>query len=288
MIITPDYKIYPTRLSEFRWFSKKWVIGQLKIIPRERTESDSLKAGKLVHLILQKFFGEINFAEADKNPETHFLDIVSYLSNNLWDYSINSDKINVVNGMLQNFALNSAHGYKFMNPLDRYKKFMPLALEEEIISKDKPIAAIIDRINKSFTIIDYKTDVKFPHILGSDRSKLTPEEQIEYDYSYEHLLSQSVISSLLVEEKYGILPKMFLFVYLRHLNLDGTAGIIPITITPEKINLVMSWVNKMLDDIKNDNTPSCKLRNPKACYMYNKPCDYKLFCESLSLCIFEI
>ncbi len=288
MQIDLNYKIYPTRLSQFRWFPKLWVIEQLKIVPREKIESDSLKAGKLTHLILQQFFKEINFTEADKNPETHFLDIVTYLSNNLWDYSINADKINTVNGMLQNFALNSAHGYKHMPPLDRHKKFMPLALEEEIISKDKPIAAIIDRINQSFTVVDYKTDVNFPTILASDRSKLTPEDQIKYDYSYEHLLSQSIISSLLVEEKYGTLPKMFLFVYLRHLNFDGTAGIVPITITQDKIDLVISWVNKMLEDIKNDNTPSCKVRNPRSCYMYNTPCQYKLFCESLSLCLFQI
>lgn len=288
MQISEGYKIYPTRLSQFRWFPKLWVIEQLKTVPPEKAESDAAKAGILTHTILQQFFKEINFAEANKNPDTHFLDIVTYLSNNLWDYSINADKINIVNGMLQNFALNAAYGYKHMQPSDKHKKFMPLALEEEIISKNKPVAARIDRINQSHTVVDYKTDAMFPTILSLDRNKLNLEDQIKYDYYYEHLLSQAIISSILVEEKYGTLPKMFLFVYLRHINLDGTSGIIPITITQDKINLVMSWIDKMLTDIKNDNTPSCKLRNPKACYHFNSPCTYKLFCESLSLCIFEI
>lgn len=286
MIIAPDYKIYPTRLSEFRWFPRVWFVGQLKTVESETEQGEGARAGTFIHKICENFFKEINFDEADKNTEAHFLDIITYLSNNNWDYNIHPKKAEIINETLRNFALNAAYSYRTMQ--DRRNKFIPFSTEEEITSSKFPIGAKIDRINQSFNGVDYKTDAKFPMILTRNRTDLSPSELVEYDYYYEHLLSQGVISSLLIEEKYGTLPKVFLFVYLRHLNLDGTKGIIPVYITPEKINTVKGWINQMLTDITNDNFPSCKIRNPRACYHYNQPCKYKLFCETLPLCVFEL
>ncbi len=286
MQIDPNYKIYPTRLSQKRWFPRIWFLDQLKTVESETKEGEGTRTGKFIHKICENFFREINFEEADKNPESHFLDIVTYLSNNNWDYNINPKKVDTINEILRNFALNSAYSYRNMQ--DRHNKFIPLSLEEEIVSTKFPIAAKIDRINKSLTGVDYKTDAKFPMILTRNRADLNPSELIEYDYSHEHLLSQGVISSLLIEEKYGTLPKVFIFVYLRHLNLDGTRGIIPVYITQDKINTILDWVKEMLEDITKDNFPSCRIRNPGACYAYNQPCKYKMFCESLPLCIFEL
>lgn len=288
MKISPDYKIYPTSLVEFRWKPRSWYIKQLRSVEKEHEDSPQLRVGKVVHKVLESFYDEINPELAKSSTESHFLDIVKVLKQRLWDYKIPAEKSPIVDEMLRNFALNSAYNYRDLLNKHMESQFMPLVTEKELISKKYPIGAIIDKINQSHNALDYKSDAIFPEILYAKRETLKDYDIIKYDYYYEYLVIQATFAAILIEENYGKLPQRFIFVYLRHLNVDGSKGTIIINITPEKKTQVLSWANQMLEDIKNDKIPSCLKRDPKACFKYNSICQYKSFCDSIGLCVFSL
>lgn len=287
MELAPDFVLYPTRLSQCRWFPRQWVLDRLHATP-ETARSPALRVGVMVHKINEQFFQEIDPNQAELSPENHFMEIVRTLRQNMWDYGVSQDKVPIIDEMLGNFAANNAYTYRSLKLSGQLSQFMPYSCEEEIISKKLPIGARIDRINQSFNAIDYKTDAMFPKILNEPRASLSPDEQLKFDYLYEHLLIQGVFAAILIEEKYKKLPARVIFVYLRHLVVDGSGGTIVINITPEKVELVKSWIAKMFEDVKADNFPACNIRNPKACYAYGEPCKFKNRCDATRLCIYSI
>ena len=287
MEIDPAYKIYPTSHILFRWFCRKWALKISHAEP-EKPQHPAALLGILIHKICEQFYDEIDLNQATLPPENHFLEIVKVLRNNMWDYRIPQDKTPIADEMLSNFAMNNAYTYRQLKASNQLENFKPFSREEEIISPTMPIAARIDRINKSFNGIDYKTDAMFPTVLSIPRASLSIQDQIKFDYYSEYLLIQAVYAAILIEEKYHKLPARFIFMYLRHLNVDASTGIIPVTITKEKIELVKSWVTQMLKDIEADNIPSCLTKNPKACYMFNTSCQFKNKCDSINLCIYSI
>jgi len=168
-------------------------------------------------------------------------------------------------------------------------KFYPKAVELELKSKLLPIGARIDRINQSFNCVDYKSDFFNPaEILFKPVAEQDDEDKAKFKYYMEALTIQAIFAAILIEEEYGILPKTFIYAYLRHLNKDGSKGIIEVEITREKIDRVKAWLNEMIEDVKADRFPHCTEKNPRACYYYNSPCEFRTFCDSVSLCIFSI
>lgn len=288
MIIPDDYLVYPTRLSGFRWFPRKWFIEKGLNVESEIEESVSLKMGKLQHSINERFFSEINPDLANTATESHFLDVVKFLHQDMKDYTIPAIKVPEIDEMCRNFAIYNANLYRHLLKENKTSQFYPMGVEVTLKSKNFPVAARIDRINKSFNGIDYKTDKIFPKMLFIPDNQLNAQELLDKKYYYESLMSQAVFAAILIEEHYGKLPEQFLFMYLRHLNVDGSRGMIPVSITQEKVNMVKTWVNEMLADIRVDNFPSCRTKNPKACYKFNAPCLYRTFCDVISLCIYEI
>lgn len=287
MKIDPTFKSYPTSLSLEIFFPRKWLLKISHAEP-EKPQHPAALLGILIHKICDQFYDEIDTNQANLSPENHFLEIVKVLRNNMWDYRIPQDKTPIADEILSNFAMNNAYTYRQLKASNQLENFKPFSREEEIISTTMPIAARIDRINKSFNGIDYKTDAMFPSVLSKPRASLSPEDQLKFDYYSKSLLIQAVYAAILIEEKYGKLPARFLFMYLRHLNVDASTGIIPVTITREKIDLVKTWITKFFKDIETDNFPACTTINPKACYMFNSPCEYKNRCDSIGLCIYSI
>jgi hypothetical protein len=286
MQISPDYISYPTSVSNFLFFPRKFILKKLHIQP-EAERGPGLLAGVLVHSIAEQLFKNIDPNQASLSPEGHFIDIVKNLRTTKWDYNIPNEKVPIIDEMLQNLAMYTASTYKLLKAQNRLPQFMPFSLEEEIISPTLKIGARIDRINQSKNFIDYKTDALFPEILLRQKSSLTPSELFDYNFSYTHLLIQAVIGAMLIEEKYGVLPSHCSFMYLRYLTITGN-GIITVTISQEKKDLVMSYIAKMLSDIQNDIFPACTSKHPRACYFYNSPCEFKTKCDATSLCILSI
>ncbi len=287
MKIDPTFKSYPTSLSLDIFFPRKWLLKISHAEPEKPIHPSAL-LGILVHKICDQFYDEIDTNQANLSPENHFLEIVKVLRNNMWDYRIPQDKTPIADELLSNFAMNNAYTYRQLKASNQLENFKPFSREEEIISPTMPIAARIDRINKSFNIIDYKSDAMFPTVLQKPRASLSPEDQLKFDYYSKSLLIQAVYAAILIEEKYGKLPAKALFLYLRHLNVDASSGVIQIAITREKIDLVKTWITKFFKDIETDNFPACTTINPKACYMFNSACEYKNKCDSIGLCIYSI
>lgn len=287
MKVDPNYLVYPTHLISYRHTPRKYLLRRLKT-EKEQEQSIPARMGNLGHKICEVFYQEVNIEDAKANAESHFLDIVHQKREELWDYKIPPEKAPILDDALRNFALNNVFNFRQLQNSNKLDQFLPLATEIELKSSKHPIAAIVDKVNKSFNAIDYKFDSLYPEILARSPSSLTPSEQIEYTIYYEKLLIQSVYAAILIEEKYGKLPSQFFFVYLKHLTTNGSRGIIPVSITKEKVERVLSWTNDMLRDIALDVFPKCTTKDPNACSKFHSVCEYKNYCDSITTCFFSI
>lgn len=289
MEISPDYKVYPTTLIDYRVRPRHYFIKQAKI-EKEYPPGIAALVGKFTHKMCETFFPEVNLDLAKENTEAHFLNIVTTMREIHWNTKIPQERVPIVMAMLRNFAINQVHTYRMLSNKNLVDQFFPLSTEEEIVSKKYPIGVIIDRINKnSFNCIDYKTNFENPSkILRTPSPLLSPADLIKQNHIKDALLIQACLAAIVVEEKYGKLPERFTYVFLRDLNADGTTGTITVNITQEKCDMVLSWVYQMLEDVKADKFPKCTLIDPGACYKYNQPCEYISFCQSMDLCIFNV
>lgn len=279
---------YPTSAIEFKWKPRKFYLKRIAKIPPESQQSSiGMDIGKVGHKVCEHFYDEINYDLADTNSESHFLDVVTALREQHWNYDIPFDRVDEVDSFLRNFAVNSAQTFETLKKQNKLDIFAPLHTELEIVSPSLGIGAILDRINKSYNLLDYKTDKYFPDIIYKNPADLTPQEKVKYRFTKDKLLIQSTLGAIVVEEEFGVRPKFFTFAYLRHLNTNGTKGIVRLDVTQENIDSVLAFIQKMKTSIENNEFPKCTDKDPGACYQYNRVCEFKVSCDALGLCIHD-
>lgn len=128
-------------------------------------EDDSaLRLGKSVHLVLEKFYGNID-TKTD-NPEAHFVEAMKKTAQSHWDRTIDArkrDEMNTHMFLWLQFEIQKFKKYKEANLLDR---FCPVSTEEDITDYQSKLRAIIDKrcigMTGAHYALDYKTDKNLP------------------------------------------------------------------------------------------------------------------------------
>ena len=273
-------------VKTFKSCPRFWYLQYIKHATKEVGDDTWLKFGSVIHLILSKFYDEIDIEVAKQDPESHFMYVLKLLGNQNWDYSLdrklyNKDAMEI----FENFAHVFGNRFTELNKSNNLDTFSPISTEEEIFATSYPLRSIIDRINPGLkTFADYKTNKAFPSILLRPQSSLNNEEINLYNITAEDYAIQAVINAICIYDKYKVLPKMCLFIFLRHLR-EPHGGIVPIQITQNLIDQVVGYINEVYTAMKSGVYP--KTSTPANCSSYGG-CEYMTVCDAQEQCILNL
>ncbi len=128
------------------------------------TDDSALRLGKSVHLVLEKFYPNIDLKT--NNPEIELVEALKKTAQTHWDRSIDSrkrDEMNTHMFLWLQFEIQRFKKYKEANKLDI---FCPATTEEDITDYANKLRAIIDKrcigMAGNMYAMDYKTDKSLP------------------------------------------------------------------------------------------------------------------------------
>jgi len=260
-----------------------WYFHYVKHAPTEIVDEKWLKFGSFIHLVLSKFYEEIDVEAAKADSISHFTYVLKMLGNQYWDYSLDrnlfdKDAMSIFDGFAEVFG----NRFTELNATDNLETFFPVSTEEEIFAASHPFRCIVDRINPGLHAFgDYKTNKFFPEILLKTQRELSQAEVNEYNNTVEDYAIQAVINAICIHDKYKVMPKVCLFIFVRHLT-QPHGGIIPITITQSLIDQVITYVNELYELMQSNVYP--KTKDKENCSAYGG-CVYSTTCDAKDQCI---
>lgn len=275
----------PTALSLKIRCGLMYYYEKILKLPKEDEDRTALIFGSMTHSILEHFYYNIDEEEANLDSYQHFTNIMEVLKQKYWDYELPQTKEKELDSIIQMFVEKQSGVYNRMLESGNTDNFYPLAVEDDITSKTYNIRSIVDRINKNFTIGDYKTTKRFPELLLSDPDTLSDYDRETYDKEILSYQIQAVMNAMCIEDKYGKIPSMMIFIFVRHLNNKEHGGLLPIEMTQEVINKVRNLINIHSEEINKEIfLPTSDRTN---CNKFGG-CPYKEHCESEHACFYLI
>jgi len=221
-------------------------------------DDSSLRLGKSVHLVLEKFYGNIDLKT--NNPESHFVDMMKKTAQEFWDKTIDAKKRESMNNSIflwLQFEIQRFKKYKEISILDR---FCPVSTEEDITDYEKKLRAIIDKrcIGQSGNqyIIDYKTDKSLPAL----RNFKGDLKQIDDKYKVQSALDAMVLQSQ------GIKIDNFFYQFVRYPD-----KLLSVPLTSELFSETSELIKKIRETTEFP-------KNYKSCFY----CGMKLWCKTES------
>jgi len=270
-------------IKTYRKCPRYWYYNYVKHAPREIVDETWLKFGSVIHLVLSKFYEEIDIEAAKADPKSHFIYILKMLANQHWDYSLDRKLFDKdAMDIFENFAEVFGNRFMELNESGNLSTFFPVSTEEEIWATTHPLKCIVDRINPGmYAFADYKTNKWFPDILLRDPRQLNQMEVNEYNNVVEDYAIQAVINAICIHDKYKVMPKVCLFIFVRHLKQQH-GGIVPITINQALVDQVIGYVNDLYAQMQSNVYP--KTKDVSSCTAYGG-CDYSALCDAQDQCV---
>lgn len=222
------------------------------------TDDSALRLGKSVHLILEKYYYNLDLNTND--PETHFVEAMQKTAKEHWDRSIDAKKSAEMNNSIflwLQFEIQRFKKYKEANILNR---FCPVAVEEDITDWSRKIRAIIDKRSIGATNVMYATDYKTDKNLPALRNFKGNLREIDDKYKIQSALNAMVLQSQ------GIKLENFYFQFIRY-----PEKLLSVPLTSELFNEIEQLIKKIREST---DFP----KNTKNCFY----CDMKLFCKTES------
>jgi len=222
-------------------------------------DDSSLRLGKSVHLVLEKFYGNIDLKT--DNPEKHFVEALQKTARENWDRSIDSKKRDLMNTSIfiwLQFEIQKFNRYKEQNKLDI---FCPVSTEEDITDYQSRLRAIIDKRCIGMTganyVVDYKTDKNIPALRNFEGNL----KKIDDKYKI-----QAALNAMVLKTK-DIKLDNFYFQFIR----NAPDKLLSIPLTSELFTEVEQLIKKIRESTEFP-------KNYKACFF----CNMKLHCKTES------
>ena len=272
-----------SQIQSYMKCPRYWYFKSKLKLKGEKKDETWLKFGRVIHLILSEFYTNIDEEMATQDPKTHFNYVLKLLSTRHWDYSLDKKLLEVdANDIFSGFSQLFGQRFLELKEMDQLDVFYPISVEEDIRATSQPLRSIVDRINKDFvTFADYKTTKVFPEILLKKPETLSPEELNLYNYSIQNYVIQAVVNAICIHDKYKVMPKACIFIFLRHLNTPHQ-GMLPIPITQSFIQQVIAIIDRMYEAMAGDVYE--KTQDPDSCIEYGG-CEYSMACDGYDMCL---
>lgn len=275
--------ISQSQIQSYMKCPRYWYFKSKLKLKGEKKDETWLKFGRVIHLILSKFYQNIDLDMAKQDPLSHFLYVFKLLTSQYWDHSLDRKLLDVdANQIFAGFSQAFGERFLELNETNQLDIFFPMSVEEDIRSTTQPLRSIVDRINPGLkTFVDYKTNKQYPEILLKNPSTLSPDELNNYNYSIQNYVIQAVINAICIHDKYKIWPETCIFIFVRHLSAPHK-GFLRIPITQNYVDQVISVVNKIYKAMQGEKYERTK--NPDNCIEYGG-CEFSMACDGMDLCL---
>lgn len=253
-----DLILSPSGINLYQSCPYSFYLRYIKKLKPIIEDDSALKLGKSVHLVLEKFYGNVDTKTT--NPENDFVEAMKKTAQSHWDRSIDSqkrDEMNTYMFLWLQFEIQKFKKYKEANILDR---FCPVSTEEDITDYSKKLRAIVDKrcigMNGVMYALDYKTDKSLP----AARNFKGDLKLIDDKYKIQSALNAMVLQSQ------GVKIDNFYFQFIRYPD-----KLLPVPLTSQ----LFTEVEQLIDYIRNGTEYP---KNHKSCFF----CGMRQYCKTES------
>lgn len=230
----------------------------LKYIEKKKaiiTDDAALRLGKSVHLVLEKFYPNIDLKTV--TPEIELVEALKKTAQIHWDRSIDSRKRDEMNTHMFLWLQFEIQRFKKYQEANKLEIFCPITTEEDITDYPNKLRAIIDKrcigMAGNIYAIDYKTDKNLPTLKNFKGDLKLIDEKYKI---------QSAMNAIVLKTK-DIKLDNFYFQFIRYPD-----KLLSVPITPELFAEVDELVKKIRGTTEFP-------KNPKGCFF----CGFKLYCK---------